>query len=198
MKNIENNIETVLAQFLAQFPDLSEEAAAAIATQLEVKFYPKGTVLQREGEISQLCFFILQGCLRQYRLMDGTEKTVQFFTEGQSAVIFSAYALAAPLDSNLVCLEDSILIAGNPTTESAMYQQFPQLAQITRSMMEQDFGRVQAEYAAFIASSPEERYLNLLATRPNLLQRVPQHQLASYLGVTPESLSRIRRRVGKR
>jgi len=87
------------------------------------------------------------------------------------------------------------LIVGNFHLEQAMYEQFPKLQAITRSMMEHDFGRTQEALARFITSSPEERYVHLLTTRPELVQRVPQHQLASYLGVTPESLSRIRKRM---
>ena len=78
-----------------------------------------------------------------------------------------------------------------------MYETFPKLEIITRMMMEQDLGKSQDAMANFITSSPEERYLNLQKTRPDLLQRVPQHQLASFLGVTPESLSRIRNRMAK-
>jgi CRP-like cAMP-binding protein len=65
-------------------------------------------------------------------------------------------------------------------------------------MIEQDLGKANENLDAFITSSPEERYLNLLDKRPELLQRVPQHQIASYLGMTPESLSRIRKRVSKK
>lgn len=64
-------------------------------------------------------------------------------------------------------------------------------------MIEQSFGELQDELASFIASAPEERYRTLLRKRPHLVNRVPQHQLASYLGITPESLSRIKKRINK-
>jgi CRP-like cAMP-binding protein len=94
-----------------------------------------------------------------------------------------------------VCLEDCVLLAGDLGQEQGMYEAFPQLELITRRMMAEDFGEMQQQWAVFMTRSPEERYLHLLGARPDLLQRVPQHQLASYLGVTPESLSRIRRRL---
>lgn len=68
---------------------------------------------------------------------------------------------------------------------------------MTRKIIEENFGQVQEEFAAFIASSPEDRFKELLMKRPYLIDRVPQHQLASYLGMTPESLSRIKKRVHK-
>ena len=66
---------------------------------------------------------------------------------------------------------------------------------MTRKMIEENFANVQDEFATFIASTPEERFKTLLIKRPQLIDRVPQHQLASYLGITPESLSRIKKRL---
>jgi CRP-like cAMP-binding protein len=68
---------------------------------------------------------------------------------------------------------------------------------MTRKMIEQNFGDIQDELTLFIASTPEKRYKALLRKRSNLIDRVPQHQLASYLGITPESLSRIKKRINK-
>lgn len=76
-----------------------------------------------------------------------------------------------------------------------MYNQYSQLEAMTRNMIEQNFGEVQDELASFIASTPEERFKALLRKRPHLIDRVPQHQLASYLGITLESLSRIKKRI---
>ncbi len=78
-----------------------------------------------------------------------------------------------------------------------MYHKYSQLETMTRKMMEINLGEVQEEFAAFIQSSPEERYKTIVRKRPNLVDRVPQHQLASYLGITPESLSRIKKRMYK-
>jgi CRP-like cAMP-binding protein len=87
------------------------------------------------------------------------------------------------------------LVVGSLDYEQEMYQKFPKLAALTRALMEQDFGKTQSAFVAFMSSSPEERYRKLLTDRPDLLGRAPQHQIASYLGVTPESLSRIRKRI---
>jgi len=79
--------------------------------------------------------------------------------------------------------------------EQDMYDAYPELANMTRMMMTQNIGAIQDDFARFMASSPEERYSQLQQKRPGLVDRVPQHQLASYLGITPESLSRIKRRL---
>jgi CRP-like cAMP-binding protein len=184
-----------LLTYLSRFSAFSEAELADIAANLTVHTYEKGTVLLREGEISTKCYFVLKGCVRQYFLVDGEEKTTAFFTEEQSVVSFTSYSQQVPCNHYFACVEETTAMVGDPRNEAEMYERFPKLATLTREMMEQDFGKTQEEFAMFVTSSPEERYRHLLARRPELLQRVPQHQIASYLGVTPESLSRIRKRI---
>lgn len=184
-----------LVKYLSKLESLSEQEVKDIAANIIVQTFKKGTVLLNEGEIASKCYFILQGCVRQYHLTDGEEKTTAFFTEEQAVVSFSSYSQQIPATHYWSCEEDTTAIVGYLDKEQEMYQKFPKLVEITRAMMEQDFGKTQEAFATFIASSPEERYHLLLKNRPDLLQRVPQHQIASYLGVKPESLSRIRKRI---
>ncbi|WP_142300813.1 hypothetical protein [Niallia circulans] len=80
-------------------------------------------------------------------------------------------------------------------SEQIMYEQYAELESMTRRMMESYLIQTQYEYGQFIRSSLEERYKAIIGNRTDLLQRVSQHQLASYLGITPESLSRIKKRI---
>jgi CRP-like cAMP-binding protein len=184
-----------LLQYISQFPHLSEEEIKEIADNILVQTFKKGVLLLKEGDTADICFFVLKGCVRQYHLVDNEEKTTAFFTEEQAVVSFASYSQQLPSKHYWSCVEDSVLVVGSLDHEQEMYQKFPKLAAITRALMEQDFGKTQSAFAAFMTSSPEERYRKLLTDRPNLLGRVPQHQIASYLGVTPESLSRIRKRI---
>ncbi|OSZ81994.1 cyclic nucleotide-binding protein [Chitinophagaceae bacterium IBVUCB1] len=192
---MQTEVRKKLLTFLSTFDAFTNQEIEEIADKLNAKKYLKGTMLIREGEVCKECYFVLKGCLRQYHIDDGIEITTQFYTEEQAAVLFSSYVNGTAADTNLICNEDSILIVGNLEDESEMYNRYPKLLQVTRQMMEQSFGKIQNDYAKFIASSAEERYLNLLETRPSLLQRAPLNQIASYLGITPESLSRIRKRI---
>jgi CRP-like cAMP-binding protein len=193
----EQDLNQELLSFLLKFDMLTAEEMQHIAKGIVVRFFKKGTLLVKEDDISTNCYFVLKGCLRQYVLSEGQEKTTRFYEEEQAVVLFTSYASQVKAGSYLVCVEDSVLIVGEPESETMMYKQFPKLEQITRVMMEQDFGKTQDDLSHFIISSPEERYLHLLQNSPGLLQRVPQHQLASYIGVTPESLSRIRKRIAR-
>lgn len=193
----DHKLRSALLVFLSKLPSLTKEEVKMLAENIPVRFFKRGSILVKEGDICNKCYFVLEGCLRKYLILNGVEKTTQFYTEEQAAVFFTSFTNQLRSESYLSCIEDSILIVGEPGSETEMYEKFPKLEQITRMMMEQDFGKTQDTLSYFISSSPEERYLNLLKTKPDLLQRAPQHQLASYIGVTPESLSRIRKRILK-
>lgn len=188
-------MDNTVIDFLNNFDILTDEEKKQIAERLNVHRYKNGETIIQEGQISKDCYFVLKGCVRQYFLVDGVEKTTGFFTEMETAI--SGTTISNPMVSNcfLVCEEDTVSIVGNVENEKSMFADFPKLESITREMMELDLGQTQQKLAAFIISSPEERYVNLLDSRPELFQRVPQHQIASYIGISPESLSRIRKRI---
>jgi CRP-like cAMP-binding protein len=188
-------VEQALVQYLSQFARISEAEARTFFELLNVKTYPKGHLLLREGERDDTCFFVLKGCVRQYYLVDGVEKTTAFFTEGEPVTTTGMPFESGLSKSFLACVEDCVLITGGPGDEERFFEKIPITQHINRAAVEFELRKSQEAFADFITKSPEERYLNLLKNRPALLDRVPQYQLASYLGVTPESLSRIRRRI---
>lgn len=184
-----------LIAFLSKIDALTPEEITELAGQITVHEIKKDTILVHQGKVCRLCYFVLKGCLRQYTLEDGTEKTIAFYTENQAINFFTSKTSQTPSASSLSTLEDVLLLIGDPEAETEMYAKFPKLQRIAQAMVEQEFGKTQDAFASFITSSPEQRYLNLLNERPDLIQRVPQRLLASYLGMTPESLSRIRKRI---
>jgi len=125
------------------------------------------------------------------------EKTIEFYTEEQS-VTPPNYGKSTPSDIYLECLEDTVAVIANPEQETEMYGKYPELESVCRVMAEELLVNYQSSFADYKMASAEERYLKLLKDRPDLIQRAPQYQLASYLGVTPESLSRIRKRLAKK
>lgn len=191
-------MKNILFKYLTQFTSLSEEEQQAIVEDILIEEYKKGTVLLRQGDVPAKCYFVLKGCVRQYSIDEkGKEATSNFYTEEQAVLMFNHQNSNKSSEFTLACLEDSVLVVGDLNTEKEMYDKYTPLVSMTRKMLEEKFGEVQEEFAAFIASTPEERLKALLRNRPHLMDRVPQYQLASYLGLTPESLSRIKKRVLK-
>ncbi|PIE93349.1 cyclic nucleotide-binding protein [Bacillus fungorum] len=189
-------MEEILKKYMNRFTILSEEEQQMILSELQIEEYKKGTVLLRQGDVPSKCYFVLKGCVRQH-CIDETGKgvTSNFYTEEQAITNFNHHKQDKSSSYTLTCLEDCIVVVGNLHSEKDMYNKYSQLEEMTRKMIEYKFGEVQDELALFISSTPEERYKALLQKRPHLSNRVPQYQLASYLGITPESLSRIKKRI---
>jgi CRP-like cAMP-binding protein len=173
---------------------VSEELANVLITSSFVQSYPKGTVLLREGDRAKMGYFILKGCVRSYVLKDGDDKTIDFFIEEES-VLPIGLGKDVPSGHFLECLEDTVAVTSTPEQEEKALSEFPQLKAVCLAMSEIMANKLQENLARYRTSTPEERYRDLMEKRPDLLQRIPQYQIASYLGVKPESLSRIRKRL---
>lgn len=188
-------MKDVLIQYMKRFSDLSESELKKLTLNIPVSTFRKGTVLLHQGEVPDKCFFVLKGCVRQYAVDEnGNENTYNFYTEEQSVTIFNHHATEKASRYSLSCLEDCTLVVGNLATEQEAYELHPVFEAMTRKMIEEDMGAMRDDFSSFISSTPEERYLALMKKRPELIDRVPQYQLASYLGIKPESLSRIKKR----
>lgn len=187
-----------LLQYFSRFMALSDEESEAIRESMQVETFKAGTLLLREGQISAECYFVLKGCVRQYYLIEGEEVTNNFFTEEQWVVSLQSFLLHIPANHYLACCEETTLVVGNAQKEDSLYRKFPKFETISRKVIAEAFGAQQEMMATYVADSPEQRYQHVLKSRPELIQRIPQYQLASYIGVTPESLSRIRKRIALR
>lgn len=187
-------MENELFAFLAQYMTLTDDEKRAI-TDLDIfRSFKKGTILLSEGERSDEGYFVMRGCLRSYYVIEGEEKTTAFYTEAESLTPMCVVT-DEPSKYYIACVEDSTLIISKGSMEAVIFEKFPRFQMLCRLLSEDLLAKNQATLDDFKLSSPEQRYLNLLKTRPDLVQRVPQHQLASYLGIKPQSLSRLRARI---
>lgn len=187
-------MENALFDFIAKYISLTEEEKDALLS-LDL-FHPvkKGTTLLEKGQTSKESFFVLKGCIRIYYIIDGEEKTTAFYTE-MDALTPHCVINKAPSEYFISCVEDSILLISNADMEAEINSKFPKFDLMCKMLAEELLAKQQIDFDEFKTSSPEQRYLNLLQKRPDLIQRVPQHQLASFLGIKPQSLSRLRARI---
>jgi len=187
-----------LIDYFNTISPLTKEEENAIAATINIQAFPKGHLLLREGEISLAAYFVLKGCVRQYYLVDGEERTINFFAENQWVISMTSFTAQQPSNHFMECCEECFLVVGNREKEEGLYKAFPRLESISRKVMERVFAEQQELMGAYFTDSPEQRYLKLRDSRPDLMQRLPQYLLASYIGIQPESLSRIRKRLAKK
>jgi CRP-like cAMP-binding protein len=183
--------------YFSRISPLTKEESNAIAESMVIRIFNKGDYLLKEGQQSIDTYFILEGCVREYIVVDGEEKTTNFFTEEQWVISLNNFGLQNASTHNLVCIEDTTVSVGNEQQAQEMFKQFPRFETISRAIVEADFTNQKKLLTSYLTDSPEQRYLKLLASRPDIFQRVPQYQIASYIGVKPESLSRIRKRIAR-
>ncbi|MBT29696.1 MAG: cyclic nucleotide-binding protein [Thalassobius sp.] len=187
-------MQDLLFDFISKYVSLTEDEKNAIVSVDIFRSFKKGATLLREGQKSNDGYFVLKGCIRTYYILDGEEKTTAFYTEMEGLTPHCVIN-KTPSEYYISCLEDSILLVSNPEIEAESFEKFPKFESLCRVLSEELLAKEQINFDKFKTSSPEQRYLNLLQSRPDLLQRVPQHQLASYLGIKPQSLSRLRARI---
>lgn len=115
--------------------------------------------------------------------------------EEDSVINFESITSQSPSKVNFVCEEDTTVATLNADKEKELYAKHPRFESFCRTGVEQMMGGKQEQLTEFITLKPEQRYMKLQQERPRLINRVPQYQIASYLGIKPETLSRIRKRL---
>ena len=183
-----------LVDYFSQYITLSEEEVQLIQQEDIIREYKKGDILLREGEIAQECFLVLKGCVKRYYLEDGEEKIMEFYTENDPIAPVS-YTTKEPSEYFISCVEPSVISTGTEERTQRFLQEFPRFVPIFVKIGDSLSAKKQVSLDEYKNLSPEERYQKLLENRPDLVNRVPQYMIASYLGIQPESLSRIRKRI---
>lgn len=191
-------MEEKILDYISKYVELTEAERSSIIADLPYKTFEKGTILLREGQVSKECYFNVQGLVRQYEVVDGIEKTTDFYTEGEAIVAFQSASKKLPCTFNWICEEDTTLVIGRLDRTAEAFSKHPKLEKMSGMFISREFGKYQDLSASFITLNPEQRYLQLLEKRPELVHRVPQYHLASYLGIQPETLSRIRKRLSQK
>ena len=187
-------MQDVLFDFISKYISLTDDEKNALLALDIFRTAKKGTILLKEGQKSKDSYFVLKGCIRTYYISDDIEKTTAFYTE-MEALTPNCVISQTPSEYYVSCVEDTILTVSSSDMEADINNKFPKFETMCRKLAEENLAKKEVDFDEFKTSSPEQRYLNLLEKRPDLVQRVPQHQLASYLGMKPQSLSRIRGRI---
>jgi CRP-like cAMP-binding protein len=190
-------VEEIL-KFIRSYIDLSEEEENIIRESSQMADFKKNDLLLSEGEYAKNHFFVVSGCVRSYYIINGEERTTDFYTENQSIIPVSLVT-KQPSEYFISCMEDCKIAIGYEERDQALIEKIPKLKNLIMRSDTQVRIQNQVMFDNFKNNSPEMRYRYLLDTRPDLLNRVPLQHLATYIGITPVSLSRLRKRLsGKR
>jgi CRP-like cAMP-binding protein len=192
-------MKSILRQVMSQTIRIADDEWEAFEPHIHTRTLKKRENLMVEGQICHDIHLVLRGSLRQYHIIDGEEKSTFFHFENQFACNYESYLTQQPSDITIEAMEDCELLYFNRKALDLMYRLYPKYEVFGRLIAENVYLCAISRLKTFVLNSPEERYQQFLQSydAPLILERVPQHYIASYLGITPVSLSRIRARVKK-
>lgn len=178
-----------------QFVNFSQLDKDLLKSVLTFKVVTAKTELVSYDKRTDELFFLLKGCIRKYYIKDGEQITIYIMTENNFIGAFDSFVTGTKSKETIECLEPCEILILKRADLDRLYKEIPFMNEFVRKILEQTLIQFQQALTSFILDNPEERYTKLLAQNPEILQRVPQHMLATYLGITATSLSRIRKRI---
>jgi len=185
-------------QIFRRFP-LDNENFEELMRAVSFREVAPGTILLAEGDVATKLFFVIRGCLRTYFIKeDGKDITAQFFVEDQMVASFESAVTGTPSRAYIEAIEDSIIAAIPLRTLEKIRGRSAAMQEGFNRFLTNRLVYYMEHCASYILDNPEERYVKLLIDSPELADRLPKRYIASYLGITPVSLSRIRSRLKKK
>lgn len=179
-------------------PGLEDAAWQAFADRTQVAEYRKGDVLLKPGAVCNYITFINKGLIRSYYLIDGKEMTTAFVGEDCYFSDYESFLSRQPVVMYSEVLEDTEVVNVHYNDLQELYTIHAQCQEVGRLIAEYLFVFLSSRVSSFLLNTPEERYLKFIEENELIINRVPQYMIASYLGITPEALSRIRSRMSRK
>lgn len=190
--------DSILAH-VSQFIQLEPVEIEYFTSLLRYKMIRKRQYLVQAGDVCKFDSFVLKGCLRTYYVDDrGGEHVVQFAVENWWTGDLYSFLSQSPAAYNTDALEDSELLQIDQASLEELYRRVPKFERFFRILSQRAFVAAEKRVIDTISQTAEARYRQFIERYPGLDQRVPQHLIASYLGFTPEFLSRMRRQMATR
>lgn len=184
-----------LFDYVGNFHCLSLESMEALSKKLKRLDLPSHSFLVKEGSRCNHIYFMQSGCLRGFYNLDGKEATYWFAFENNFVTSFYSFNSGNPSFENIQALEDSVLWCLSHEELHQLYNQYPDIDRLGRISHEKYYMMLQERFISIHFKEAKERYTKLLDSAPHILQRVPLGYIATYLGISQETLSRIRGKV---
>jgi CRP-like cAMP-binding protein len=188
-----------LLNFIQQIMPMSPEKAAQIAAFFHLRLAERHQHLHQEGKICTTSYFVEEGLIRSYVIdTEGREVTIEFYGKNIFANDFLSFFKRTPSRENFQALSDLRLWAISYDDLQRCFHEMPEFREFGRMMLINTYSRLKDRMLGMIQETAEQRYLHLLETRPQVAQEAPLKMIATYLGVTDTSLSRIRKDLAKK
>lgn len=185
-----------LIKYIEDYISLSEKEAEILKSLTRIKKIRKRQFVVEQGEVCRYENYVVEGCLRCYHLdEEGQEHIVQFAVEDWWIADLQSFLTQAPANFSVDAIEPSILIQFRYNDLQKLYEKIPKLNQFFRLIIQNAFVASQKRIVASYSKDAGKRYIEFRNRYPNIEKRVPNYMVASYLGITPEFLSKIRRRM---
>ncbi len=175
---------------------LSDSDKACIQNVFVKKSVRKRQYFLQEGNVAFHTAYVAAGCLKTYTTdNNGTERIYQFATEGWWTTDMYSFLTGEPAIYNIEAIEDSEILIIDRAGREKIFEQVPKFERFMRMLIEKNVVANQSRLNDMMGQTAEKRYLSFIKKYPHIVQRVPQHMVASYLGISPETLSRIRKQL---
>ncbi len=189
----------LLQKHIARRIDLTDQEFKLCTTFFTPRTLRKKQFLVQEGEPGRYVAFVTRGCLRNYTIDDkGEEHVIEFAIEDWWASDLHSFLTGKPATFNIDALEDSRLLLLDYESREKLLQAVPKMERFFRLLQEAHYVATHWRINESLSKDADERYLDFLKTYPELVRRIPQKHIASFLGITPQSLSRIRKELTER
>ena len=193
----QTSVEPLLNYFERLIP-LNKEEKELVTKSFHSRLYRKRQYVLQEGNICTQLNFVVRGCLRMYKIDEqGATHVLQFAVENYWINDLGSFHSEKPSELNIDALDDTMVLQINRNDLVSLYLQASKFDRIFRVLIENSFINLQKRLLQNISSTAEQRYQAFLDTYPHLVNRLSQTQIASFLGITPEFLSRLRNKVSK-
>ncbi len=183
-----------IKRFIRDYVHLSEEDLDFVVSKFKTRYINKNDFVLREGETCKDLIFVKSGCLRLFYIHQGIEVSVWFALQNSSAIEIYSFISETPTNNYLQAIEDSEILYLPKTELDKLYISHPIMQEMMRKFWEDVILNLLERFTALQRDSAEQRYLDLM-NKPELLLTIPQKYLASFIGVTPTSLSRIKKKI---
>lgn len=186
----------LLFRNISQYINISEQDFQQFVKLFELKTFKKKEVVLKEGDYCLFEGFVLNGCFKIYYLNEnGFEQTLYFAAEGWWITDIDSFINTVPSILNIEALEDSEVLMISKKDKEYLYKTMPQIEKLFRIMNQKSSVSLQRRILSLTGKTADKRYLEFLEKYPGLEQRITQQQVASYLGITHEFLSKIRKKL---